>query len=308
MPPLLLLSEEDIESLLWYQPRRGGRLSNRDIGLPVSQNIVCTYSVGTELNLSEMAANHAVSIKTPDFSAATVRIRERGTVQAFQKGRCVVMGGDTISGVILLTHLFRFMLLKQGVPAHQGRILMRNRVCNGKVGFDIDVKNFKSDNLGVVFQEKLFPGIVFFVNTEDGVRIFLLFGSGNFIVMGLHENRDEQAYQACEYILPILMKNKLQHRSETGHINRSIQKLRRRIINDLNREECDLSRTLDKDKLLEYLHKVVDDETMIEKETTRKPGKRGRGKTIAVKEEVEANPHVESRINELVKQTKIARR
>jgi TATA-box binding protein (TBP) (component of TFIID and TFIIIB) len=258
------LTDEDIYTLKQFKPYTNSRLSNADVGFPVSQNIVCTLPMMTELDLSKLAAKNAVSVKTPDFSASTFRFEKMGTVQAFGKGNCVVVGCSSMAGVYLLSHTLRLSLNRQGIPAKQGRILMRNRVCNGDVGFPIDIKNFKYDTLGMVFLDKLFPGIVFFINTEDGVRIFLIFGSGNFIVMGLQENRDEQAHKAYEYILPVLMKNRLEHSSETEHINKSIQKLKRRIIKDMQRDDIMLSRSCSKETLMNYLKMVVLEETMIE--------------------------------------------
>lgn len=281
------LDDADIYASQLYKPHKNKRLSNTKTGYPVSQNIVCTYAVGTPMELSTLAAHNGVSVKTPDFSAATFRIANHGTIQAFgSEGNCVIVGCSSLAGVCLLSQIFRKMLNKQGIPATQGMILTRNRVCNGDVGFPIDVENFKSDTLGMVFDKKLFPGIVFFVNIENVVRVFLLFGSGNYIFMGLQENRDEQAHKVYEYILPILMKNRLGRPSESEHINSSIKRVRKRIISDMKKENSNLSRSCNQKEICSYLERVVREETMIVGENETQPeGRKRRSRTMAIKEE-----------------------
>ena len=254
-----VLSEASKRRLQLHKGFLDNMLTDQSACYPVTQNVVCTLNLGVKIPLHKyVAAIGAVSHKQKKFSAVTTRVSTKPTAQVFGSGKCVMVGSPSVTHVLLMSHLLRFILRNMGVPAVFKRLLPRNKVCSGYVGHPIDIHNFeKEDSIGTVDHSKSFPGIVYFVTPPGSTTRtnFLLFKSGNIIAMGIFKtgSGDAEAHRAFKHVLPVLRRNKLEGSVTNKTIRQGLGRLTKKLQSEIQDIEAQIRMKKDVRPSLESL-------------------------------------------------------
>mmetsp|Transcript_54615 Transcript_54615/g.173490 ORF Transcript_54615/g.173490 Transcript_54615/m.173490 type:complete len:245 (+) Transcript_54615:214-948(+) len=171
--------------------------------VPVLQNIVSTVNLSCKLDLKKIALGARNAEYNPKrFAAVIMRIRDpKTTALIFASGKMVVTGAK--SEVLARTAALKY-----------AKII-------SKLGFEVDVKDFKIQNIVgscdvkfpirleglqythakfITYEPELFPGLIY--RMLQPKIVLLIFVSGKIVLTGA-KYRDE-IYEAFENIYPVL--------------------------------------------------------------------------------------------------------
>lgn len=197
----------------WYTPRSDSPTAisfdkdafkpNKPIGcvIPIIENVVATVSVGTRLDLDEIARKaRNVEYNPKRFAALIMRRREpKCTALVFGSGKLVVVGPKTEDASRLAARKCARVLGRIIPDVRFEKYRIQNIVARAVLPFKVNL-NTLSDECAASFEPEIFPGMVWRI--KEPKCTVLVFFVGKLVITGLKSAN--QVAEVFTYIYPIL--------------------------------------------------------------------------------------------------------
>ncbi|XP_005089151.1 TATA-box-binding protein [Aplysia californica] len=170
---------------------------------PTLQNIVCTVSLATKLDLKTIALRARNAEYNPKrFAAVIMRIREpRTTALIFSSGKMVCTGAKSEESAKLAARKYARIVQKLGFPAKFLDFKIQNMVGSCDVRFPIRLEGLVLTHAQFSsYEPELFPGLIY--RMVKPRIVLLIFVSGKVVLTGAKVRTE--IYEAFENIYPIL--------------------------------------------------------------------------------------------------------
>eukprot|EP00906_Rhabdomonas_costata_P007243 RCo010407 len=158
------------------------------------QNVVCTCSLGTELELREIAVRARNAEYNPKkFGACVMRLRDpKSTALVFHSGKVIVTGAKTVEAAHTAAKKHARIIQKVGIPVQFKQFQVQNLVACADVRVPIPLEEFQLQfPNNTHFEPEIFPGLVFRLQQPHCACV--LFCSGKVVVTGVKSMGDAEA-------------------------------------------------------------------------------------------------------------------
>ncbi|KAJ5076223.1 tata box-binding protein-like protein [Anaeramoeba ignava] len=186
-------------------PRESNKKTTIDPpSLPTVENVVSTVSLGTELDLKDIALHARNAEYNPKrFSALIMRIRDpKTTALVFSSGRIVCTGAKDEELSKTAARKYARIIQKIGYNVKFLDFKIQNIVGSCDAHFSISLENLSSSHAQFSnYEPELFPGLVYRMCAPKVV--LLIFVSGKLVLTGAKTREDLNL--AYKRIYPVLL-------------------------------------------------------------------------------------------------------
>ncbi len=150
-------------------------------------NIVSTTTIGTELNLGDIAlAVPGTRYNKRRFPGLIMQINDpKTTFLLFQNGKVVIIGAKSTDDLPIAAQKLCEKLTKYGFKVSiESDIAIKNIVATADLGIEVNLMDMAL-SLGlenVEYEPEQFPGSVYWC--KEHLAVFLIFNSGKFVCLG----------------------------------------------------------------------------------------------------------------------------
>ena len=150
-------------------------------------NIVATTTIGTELNLGDIAlVVPGNRYNKRRFPGLIMQIDDpKTTFLLFQNGKVVIIGAKSTDDLPIAIQKLCEKLTKYGFKVSvESDISVKNIVATADIGTEVNLMDIAL-SLGlenVEYEPEQFPGLVYWF--EEHLAVFLIFNSGKFVCLG----------------------------------------------------------------------------------------------------------------------------
>ncbi|KAI6199930.1 CBR-PTD-2 protein [Aphelenchoides besseyi] len=162
-----------------------------DTPTPVMQNVVCTVSLGCQLDLKKIALHTRNAEYNPKrFNAVIIRIREpRSTALIFTSGKMVCTGAKSEQASKIAARKFARIIQKIGYSVKFDQFVVQNMVGSVDVKFPIQLECLAITHAQFsTYEPELFPGLIYRMVKPRAV--LLIFFSGKVVITGTRSREE----------------------------------------------------------------------------------------------------------------------